>query len=72
MAFDWQQLNLSLKVWKTFLRLTKAEQDMLKPRKVSRKVVPLHTYQFFTPNIKASNLVHSRYSDIEHFSHNSE
>ena len=57
MAFDWQQLNLSLKVWKTFLRLTKAEQDMLKPKKVSKKVVPQDTDQFFTPVLKASNVV---------------
>ena len=53
MAFDWQQLNLSLKVWKTFLRLTKAEQDMLKPKKVSKKVVPQDTDHFFIPISKA-------------------
>ena len=57
MAFDWQQLNIPLKLLKTFLRLTQAEQDMLKPRKVSKKVVPQDTDHFFTPIFKVSNVV---------------
>ena len=57
MAFDWEQFNLSLKLSKTFLWLTQAEQDMLKPRKVSKKVVPQDTDHFFTPVFKALNVV---------------
>ena len=44
---------------------------MLKPIKVSEKVVPQDTDTFFTPILKASNVFNSSYDDIEQFSLNS-
>ena len=70
MEFDLQQLNLSLKSSKIYLWLTQAEQDMPKPRKVYKKVVPQDIDNFFTPIFKASTVVNSSKSDIEHFSRN--
>ena len=44
---------------------------MLKPIKVSEKVVPQDANTFFTPILKVSNVFNSSYGDIEHFSLNS-
>ena len=70
MAFDWQQFNLSLYVPNFFCWLTQAEQHMLKPRKVYKKVVPQDAANFFTPVSKRLNAVNPSEGDIEHFSRN--